>query len=196
MTFVIGLTGSIGMGKTTTATLFRHAGCAVWDADASVHRLYSKGGAAVDPIRAAFPNAITNCAVDRAKLKDVISQDPTALERIESMVHPLVAADRAAFLVAHDGQIVVLDMPLLFETGADANMDATIVVSVDAKTQRQRVLERGTMTESQFETILAKQMPDAEKRAKADFIVITDTPEHAGEQVKTILNEIRGKNHA
>ena len=196
MTFTIGLTGSIGMGKTTTADLFRREGCAVWDADASVHRLYSKGGAAVGPMQATFLEAVTNGEVDRAKLKEAINQDPTALKRIEAIVHPLVAEDRAAFLAAHGDEIVVLDIPLLFETGADADMNATVVVTTDAATQRRRVLERGTMTEVQLETILAKQMPDAEKRAKADYIVITDTPELAAEKVRAILVKIRGTYHA
>ena len=196
MTFTIGLTGSIGMGKTTTADLFKREGCAVWDADASVHRLYSKGGAAVGPMQAAFPEAIINDEVDRAKLKEILNQDPTALKRIEAIVHPLVAEDRAAFLAVHEDEIVVLDIPLLFETGADVDMNATVVVTTDAATQRRRVLERGTMTEAQLETILAKQMPDAEKRAKADYIVITDTPELAAEKVRAILVKIRGTYHA
>ncbi len=196
MTFIIGLTGSIGMGKSSTAELFRQYGCAVWDADAAVHRLYATGGLAAEPMGTAFPDAITDGAVDRVKLKAIIAQDASALKKIEAIVHPLVAQDRADFLSNHQDEIVVLDIPLLFETGAAANMDAVVVVSVDAGTQRQRVLERGTMTEAQFETILAKQAPDAEKRAGADYVVITDTPDHAEEQVKAILAEIKGRINA
>lgn len=196
MTFIIGLTGSIGMGKSSTAALFRAEGCAVWDADAAVHRLYAKGGPAVSPMSEAFPDAISEGSVDRSKLKKIIGKEVDALKKIEAIVHPLVAKDRAKFLADHQGEIVVLDVPLLFETGANARMNAIVVVSVDPETQRQRVLERGTMTEAQFETILAKQTPDAEKRAKADYIVITDTPEHAAEQVRMILAEIRGQLNA
>jgi len=196
MTFLIGLTGSIGMGKTATAALFQQEGCAVWDADASVHRLYSKGGAAVSPMAAAFPDAIINSAVDRAKLKAIIAHDPTALKQIEAIVHPLVAQDRADFIDNHAGELIVLDIPLLFETGAAANMDATVVVSIDAATQKHRVQDRGTMTDTQFEHILAKQLPDAEKRAKADYIVITDTPEHGAAQVKAIVSDIKDRRHA
>ena len=196
MTVLIGLTGSIGMGKTTTATLFQQEGCALWDADASVHRLYALGGAAVAPMAQAFPSAVSGGVVDRARLKEIIGKDPSALKQIETIVHPLVAQDRADFIARHKDSIVVLDMPLLFETGAAATVDAIVVVSVDATTQRQRVLERGTMTEQQFESILAKQMPDAEKRAKADYIVITDSPEHAAEQAKAIVADIKDRLHA
>lgn len=196
MTFLIGLTGSIGMGKSATAALFQQEGCAVWDADASVHRLYAKGGAAVKPMEAAFPDAISEGAVNRAKLKEIIAHDPNALRQIEAIVHPLVAEDRALFIRDHAGKVIVLDVPLLFETNAAVNMDATVVVSVDAETQKQRVQDRGTMTDAQFQQILAKQMPDADKRAKADYVVITDTPEHAAKQVKAIVLEIKDRLHA
>lgn len=190
MTVKIGLTGSIGMGKSATAQIFRDLGVPVWDADATVHKLYAKGGAAVAPMQAAFPDAITDAGVDRAKLKAIITADPAALRRIEVIVHPLVAADRADFIAQTDG-IVVLDIPLLFETGAAALMDVVVVVSIDAETQRARVLDRGTMSEAQFETILAKQLPDAEKRAQADYVIITDTPDHAKRQVQALLTKIR-----
>lgn len=196
MTFIIGLTGSIGMGKSSTADLFRQEGCAVWDADAAVHRLYSRGGAAVAPMAKAFPDAISDGEVDRTKLKAAIAKDTATLRQIEAIVHPLVAKDRSAFLTEHAGEIVVLDIPLLFETGAADHMNAVVVVSVDAETQRQRVLDRGTMTQAEFETILAKQTPDAEKRAGADYVIVTDTPEHAATQVKTVLAEIRGRMNA
>ncbi|KAA0913238.1 dephospho-CoA kinase [Aquicoccus porphyridii] len=191
MSFRLGLTGSIGMGKSTTAKLFAEAGCDVWDADAAVHRLYSKGGAAVGPMGAAFPEAIVNGEVSRAALKEIISRDENALRRIESIVHPLVGEDRAAFIARSGSDIVVLDIPLLFETGGNTRVDAVAVASIDAETQRARVLERGTMTEAQFEAILSKQVPDTEKRAKADYVIITDTVEHARAQVQNVIADIR-----
>lgn len=191
MTFLIGLTGSIGMGKSATAKLFAAEGCAVWDADAAVHRLYAAGGDAVAPMAEAFPGAIVNGAVSRAALKEIIGRDPAALRAIEKIVHPLVALDRAEFIRTAAAEIIVLDIPLLFENGGEARVDATVCVSTDAATQRARVLGRGTMTEDQFTAILAKQMPDAEKRARADYVVITDTPEHAARQVRAILADIK-----
>lgn len=191
MSFRLGLTGSIGMGKSTTARLFAEAGCPVWDADAAVHRLYAPGGAAVAPMAAAFPEAIEDGAVSRAALKRIIAADAGALARIEAIVHPLVAQDRADFLRRAEGEVVVLDIPLLFETGADRQMDAIVCVTVPPEVQRARVLERGAMTEATFETILAKQMPDAEKRARSDYVIVTDTLEHAREQVQAVLKDIR-----
>lgn len=189
--YLLGLTGSIGMGKSTTARLFAEEGCAVWDADAAVHRLYAKGGAAVAPMAAAFPTAITGEEVSRPALKAIIAEDPTALGRIEAIVHPLVGQDRVEFLRSAKSDIPVLDIPLLFETGGDARMDGTVCVTVPEAEQRRRVLERGTMTEAQFEAILAKQMPSAEKCARADFVVETDTLDHARAQVRAIVAQIR-----
>lgn len=191
MTFKIGLTGSIGMGKSTTAAMFADEGCAVWDADAAVHRLYSASGAAVAPMANAFPEAIEDGAISRDRLRAIIASDPAALPRIEAIVHPLVAQDRAEFIAAHPGKILVFDVPLLFETGGDKTMDATICVSVSPELQRARVLERGTMTEADLEHILARQMPIAEKRARADYIIETDTLEHARAQVQSVLADIR-----
>lgn len=196
MTFRLGLTGSIGMGKSTTAKLFADAGCAVWDADAAVHRLYAIDGAAVKPMQQAFPDAIIDGAVSRDRLKTIIGADASALKTIESIVHPLVAEDRRAFLAKTDADIAVLDIPLLFEGGGEKTMDATVVVSVDADTQRQRVLDRGTMTEAQFDHILSRQMPDADKRALADYVIITDTLEHARQQVQDIVASIRETQNA
>lgn len=191
--FLLGLTGSIGMGKSTTAKLFAEAGCAVWDADAAVHRLYDRGGAAVPLIQAQFPEAVIDGAVSRAALKDIIQHDPAALQKIESIVHPLVAQDRAAFIADASADIVVLDIPLLYETGGQDRVDAVACVLVDDDTQRQRVLARGTMTEAQFEAIRAKQLPARDKAARADFVITTDTIEHARAQVQNVIEEIRGK---
>lgn len=193
MTFKLGLTGSIGMGKSTTAAIFAEEGCEVWDADSAVHRLYQNGGAAVAPIARAFPGTVRENTVDRDALKKTLQADPTGFERLEQIVHPLVAADRQRFLDSAQSEIVVLDIPLLFETGGNTAMDAVVCVSVDADTQRRRVLDRGTMTEEQFEQILSKQMPDAQKRQRSDYVVITDTPEHAREQVQAILTDIKNR---
>ncbi len=191
MTFVLGLTGSIGMGKSTTAQMFADLGCAVWDADAAVHRLYASGGAAVVPMAAAFPDAIEDGGVSRVALKRIIAADDTALARIEAIVHPLVAADRQTFLSETETDIAVLDIPLLFENGYDTAMDATVCVTAPSDVQRARVLERGTMSEAQLDAIIAKQMPDAEKRARATWIITTDTLEHARTQVQAVVDAIR-----
>ncbi|SLN43585.1 Dephospho-CoA kinase [Roseovarius litorisediminis] len=197
MTFKLGLTGSIGMGKSTTAQMFVDEGCVLWDADAAVHRLYAKGGAAVEPISKRFPGAIADNAVSRERLKAMIANDPAILGRIEQIVHPLVAEDRRAFLNDTTADIAVLDIPLLFETGGDLYVDAVACVTVSPEIQRKRVLERANMTAAQFEAIMAKQMPDAEKRKRSDYIIETDTLEHAREQVKSVVNDIRGGlNHA
>ncbi len=193
MTVKLGLTGSIGMGKSTTAAMFVEEGCELWDADAAVHRLYAKGGSAVEPMRAVFPGAVINDAVSRDALKAIISQDTGALQQIEQIVHPLVAQDRSTFIASATADILVFDIPLLFETGGNAAMDVTVVVSAPSEVQKARVLERGTMSEAQFEQIRAKQMPDDEKRRRADHVIITDTIEHAKAQVQSIVKQIRGQ---
>ena len=190
--YKVGLTGSIGMGKSTTAALFAaHDDVAVWDADAAVHRLYAAGGAAVDPIAALCPAALGPDGIDRSALKEWIAQDPTAIRQIENIVHPLVADDRATFLNETSARIVILDIPLLFETGGDAQMDLTVVVSTDAATQKSRVLQRPGMTEAQFERIVSLQMADAEKRQRADAIVDTSSMEAARRDVAAVLSRIR-----
>lgn len=193
----IGLTGSIAMGKSTTAAMFAAAGAPVHDADAAVHRLYAKGGAAVGPIGALCAPAIVDGAVDRAALKTAIQADPTLLPRIEAVVHPLVTADREAFLAkaaAEGAEIVVFDVPLLFETGADAAVDIVVVVSAEADVQRQRALGRPGMTEDILATILSKQLPDAKKRQCADYVVSTDHGyDHAQAQVAAILAALRAQ---
>ncbi|GAA6160489.1 dephospho-CoA kinase [Ruegeria sp. HU-ET01832] len=191
MSFALGLTGSIGMGKSTTAQMFVDEGCALWDADAAVHRLYSRGGAAIDPMQAAFPTAIFDGAVSREVLKQIIGNDPAALKQIEGIVHPLVAADRASFRANARADILVFDIPLLFETGGDAAMDAVACVSIPADEQKRRVMARGTMTEAQFEQIRAKQMPNEEKCARSDYVIETDSLDHARAQVQDVVRQIR-----
>lgn len=191
--FLLGLTGSIGMGKSTTAKMFADQGCAVWDADAAVHRLYARGGKAVPLMQEAFPQAVINGAVSRAVLKEIIAADPDTLREIEKIVHPLVAEDRAEFLATADADIAVLDIPLLFETGGDARMDATVCVYVPDAVQEARVLERGTMTRDQFLAIRSKQMPATEKCARADHVILTDTLEHAAAQVQKVVDQIRSR---
>lgn len=190
--FRLGLTGSIGTGKSTTARFFAAEGLPVWDADAAVHRLYGPGDAAGPVLAADFPQAVGPGGVDRAALKAAISADPQALARIEAAVHPLVAADRAAFLAAATADIVVLDIPLLFETGAEVQMDATLTVTCPPDLQRARVLARPGMTPQMFETILAKQMPDAEKRARATHVIETLGLTAVQESVRALIAYLRG----
>lgn len=189
----LGLTGSIGMGKSTTAAMFAEAGADVWDADAAVHRLYSAGGAAVLGIAAMYPDAIEADAVSRPALKSWIARDPAALPQIEALVHPLVAADRDKFYEQSAARIVVFDIPLLFENGTESTMDAVAVVSVPRNVQRDRVLARPGMTPAQLDLILARQMPDAEKRAKADFVIETLDMDSARKQIHHIVDILRAK---
>jgi dephospho-CoA kinase len=187
--FIIGLTGSLGMGKSTTARLFAEEGVPVHDADAVVHRLYE--GEAVREIEAAFPGTIAGGKVDRAKLAARVLDDAAALARLEAIVHPLVRAaeERLIAETAERGEeVVVLDIPLLLETGGDARVDAVVVVTAPAEVQRQRVLERPGMTLAKLDAILARQIPDAEKRRRADFVVDTSQGlEAARAQVREIL---------
>ncbi|CAN5208777.1 dephospho-CoA kinase [soil metagenome] len=189
----LGLTGSIGMGKSTTARLFADEGVPVYDSDAAVHALYAAGGGAVAAVEAAFPGVVgPDGAVDRALLSARVVGDPEALKRLEMTVHPLMGAHRAAFFdeTAH-ARVVVLDVPLLFETGGDAAMDAVAVVSAPADEQRRRVLARPGMTPQKLDAILARQMPDAGKRALADFVIETgEGIEPARLEVRAILEAL------
>ncbi len=188
--FVIGLTGSIGMGKTQTARLFAEQGIAVFDADAVIHDLYAGGAAAM--IEAAFPGTTKQGAVDRAALSRAVTGDAAALARLEGLMHPLVADRRTEFLEHTQAPIVLLDIPLLLETGA--TVDAVVVASAPDHIQRERVMARPGMTEEKFEALKARQMSDAQKRAQAHYVVITDKGlDHAREQVKMILADIRNK---
>jgi len=191
--YVLGLTGSIGMGKSTTAGFFAERGVPVWDADAAVHRLYAAGEAGARAIGALAPAVLAGGAVDRDRLRSAVLAEPGLLARIEAAIHPLVAADRAAFLARHrDSPLVVCDVPLLFETGADGEFDGIAVVSAPADVQRARVLARPGMTPAALSRILARQMPDAEKRARADFVIATDRgPDAAREAVGRIVDRIR-----
>ena len=194
MVFRLGLTGSIGMGKSTTAAMFADLGVPVWDADAEVARLYDQGGDAVAPIGKIAPDAILEGRVDRDALKAAISKDPKLLAQIEAVVHPLVRASRENFTQAHDSaDLILFDIPLLFETGAEADLDAVLVVTASAEVQRARVLARGTMDDETFQMILAKQMPDAEKRARADYVIETLSLEQTRADVVKLVAKIRGR---
>jgi dephospho-CoA kinase len=186
---VIGLTGSIGMGKSTTARFFAEAGVPVHDADAAVHRLYAGAAAAI--IEAEFPGVSNAEGIDRAKLAKRVLDDPEALRRLERIIHPMVRREEVRFLDEAEragAPIAVLDIPLLFETGADRRVDAIVVVTAPAEMQRVRAFERPGMTEEKFQALLAKQMPDAEKRRRADFVVDTSKGfDFAREQVHAIL---------
>ena len=173
---IVALTGPIGMGKSTTSAMFKDLGVPIWDADDAVHRLYAAGGAAIAPLQALVPDAIGPEGVDRSILTKKILQDPGLLKQIEASVHPLVGKDRADFLAAarQQGQpLVLVDVPLLFETGGEAYVDAVIVVSCPREMQRARVLARPGMTDEKFASILARQTPDDVKRAKSDFVIDT-----------------------
>jgi dephospho-CoA kinase len=188
---IIGLTGSIGMGKSATAQMFKEAGAAVYDADAAVHALYAAGGAAVAPIAARFPAAVRDGAVDRAALSNLVLNQPDELKALEAIVHPLVRAAQMQFLQTARGQgaeVAVLDIPLLLEGGGDRFVDRVVVVSAPPEVQRARVLARPGMTAEKFEAILAKQMPDAEKRARAHHIIDTSQGfDHARAQVAEVM---------
>ncbi len=191
--YLLGLTGSIGMGKSTTAQMFADAGVPVWDADATVHRLYGVGGAATAVLGAIFPEVIQDGAVSRARLRAKIAADASVLDLVQAKVHPLVAADRAAFVAQATAPVVVLDVPLLFETGADALCDGIVVVTAPEAVARARVLARGGMTDADLDLILSRQMPDAEKRARATWVIQTTDLDFARAAVRQILQDIAQK---
>ena len=188
---VVGLTGSIGMGKTATGKLFSKLGVPVCDADSIVHALYDRGGAAVEPIRAVFPDVVAEGRVDRVKLGESLAVEPEGFERLESIVHPLVRQAQQDFLDRSRKKgvtLAVLDIPLLFETGRDRDVDRIVVVSASPEIQKERVMKRPGMTAEIFNALLARQLPDEEKRARADFVVDTSkTREHAFAQVRDIV---------
>lgn len=192
---LVGLTGSIGMGKSTVAQMFRHEGAPVYDADAAVHALYDRGGAAVGPVGEAFPGAVVDGAIDRAKLSAFVLADADALRTLESIVHPLVGQAQLAFLEAAraaGARLAVLDIPLLFEKGGEKRVDKVIVVSAPHDVQRARVLARPGMSAEKLEAILAKQTPDAEKRSRADFVIDTgSTLDETRAQVRAILEKLK-----
>ena len=185
---ILGLTGSIGMGKSTTAKLFVEAGVPLYDADAAVHKLYE--GEAAPAIEAAFPGTTVDGKVDRAKASAKVVHDPAAMKQLEQIVHPMLGASRQKFLEEAErsgAPVVVVDVPLLFETGGEKRVDAVVVVTTSPELQRERVLARGTMTSEALDAILARQMPDAEKRKRADFVVDTS---HGLDPVRTAIRDI------
>jgi dephospho-CoA kinase len=188
---VLGLTGSIGMGKSTTAKLFAEAGVPVYDADATVHKVYE--GEAAPAIETAFPGTTSDGRVDRAKLSERVVHDQAAMKRLEEIVHPMLRAYHQKFL--DDAQksgvaVAVVDVPLLFETGGDKRVDAVVVVTTSPEIQRERILARGTMSHEALDAILARQMPDAEKRKRADFLVDTSHGlDHVRERIRDILDQ-------
>lgn len=196
----IGLTGSIGMGKSTTAALFARHGIPVYDSDDAVHRLYGPGGAAVAPVGALFPEAIMDGRVDRTKLAAAVLENAAAMAKLEAIIHPLVQADQAAWLearAAEGADMAVADIPLLFETGAEHRFDRIVVVSAPAEIQRDRVLARTGMTEEKFAALLAKQMPDEEKRRRADAVIETGSGlRQAEEQVAALVGQWRAERHS
>ncbi|MEO1551522.1 MAG: dephospho-CoA kinase [Pseudomonadota bacterium] len=192
MSHLIGLTGSIGMGKSTTAQMFAQLGVPVWDADAAVHRLYQTDAPGWQAIRQLVPPAATPAGVDRQVLKAHIAQDASLLSQIENVIHPLVRADRDAFIAAQTAPIVLCDIPLLFETNAQDAFDTVVVVTAPAEVQKARVLARPGMTLDQFTRILAAQMPDEQKRARADYVIDTgEGMDAASARVAQVLAQIR-----
>jgi dephospho-CoA kinase len=185
---ILGLTGSIGMGKSTTAKLFMEAGVPVYDADAAVHKIYE--GEAAPAVEAAFPGTTVDGKVDRAKLSAKVVRDPAAIKQLEQIVHPMLGASRQKFLEAAEqsgAPVVVMDIPLLFETGGEKRVDAVVVVTTTPENQRERILARGTMTHEALDAILARQLPDAEKRKRADFVVDTS---HGLDPVRARIRDI------
>ena len=189
--FVLGLTGSIGMGKSTTAKMFADAGIPVWDADATVHQIYTGNSPVVQQIAEMYPEAVKDKEVDRQILKNLISRDQSILKKLEGIVQPSIAASRKNFILNAVSDIVIIDHPLLLESKSDAYCDAVLVVTIDADTQKHRVLAREKMDIKTFNIIRSKQMPTAEKRKYADYIIETTTLSSARMQVQTVIRKIR-----
>ena len=192
MKFKLGLTGSMGMGKTSTASLFEKYNCGVWDADKAVHRLYGKGGEAVKPIAKLFPKAITKGSVNRTELKKYLSEDFEKITLLENIVHPLVSADREKFIEETKYNINVFDIPLLFETDSNKMMDKVACVFVSKPIQMERIRSRRSMTENQIEKMMRQQMPIEEKCRLSDFVIETYNQKDTEEQVVNIIKEIEG----
>ena len=194
MSFLLGLTGSIGMGKSTAAQMFADSGIPVWDADKAVHELYQNNKTVIEGVGALIPKAVTEHGLDRSVMRRALSQNKNLLKKIEEIVHPMVQAHRADFISSNAASdIIVLEIPLIYELKIASLFDAVAVVTTDAHTQRDRVMARGTMTNAEFELILAKQVPDEEKRRSADFIIPSDTIDTAQQAVTHILHTIRTK---
>ena len=194
-TFILGLTGSIGMGKTTTAEMFRDLSIAVWDADAAVHELYTSDRSTIEKIYDILPECVTSAGVDRNLLKNELLSNKDLLSKIENIVHPAIKEHRSAFIEAcniSNQKLAVVDIPLLYETKADQWLDAVLVVSIDEETQRKRVMSRNDMNEKTFDLILSKQLPDKIKRDRADYIIETNSIVYAQEQVQSLVKKILG----
>ena len=194
-TIVLGITGSIGMGKTTTAEMFRAEGIPVWDADKAVSEAYSPGGSAIEKIKEWCPSVIdySDLGIDRNALREYLDSDPSRLEDLESIVHPIVERDREQFLAkakARKERLVVVDIPLLFEVQAENSVDAVLVVTAPESVQRRRVLEREHMTDRRLDRILTRQMPDSEKKARADYVIETTTLEEARSSVRSLIEQL------
>lgn len=196
MTFVLGLTGSIGMGKSTTAEMFRDLGVPVWDADETVRALYGVGGDAVTKVGELCPAAVRNGRIDKASLRKWLAEEPNRYNDLEKVVHPMVSASRRKFIESNRQkgvEIVVIDVPLLFETGSDQFCDGTVLVTISSEEQRRRVLKRPGMTEKHFQQILEKQMPDHEKRKRATYVIETKSLSQTREKVEELVGELRRK---
>ena len=191
MTFKLGLTGSIGMGKSTTAQIFADQDCGIWDADAAVHKLYGENGAAVAPLAAIFPQVLKKQTICRTAIKQLISDNSEALKQIENIVHPLVVRDRQLFIEQAKQAVLVFDIPLLYETHSQHQFDAVACVYISPEEQRRRVMDRGTMTAAQLDYILSKQMPIAKKRELSHYQIKTNSLVHVMAQVSAILADIR-----
>ena len=193
MSYLLGLTGSIGMGKSTTAALFAARGCLIWDADLAVHRAYNEGGDGVAEIKKIAITAVDSNSVNRDKLRTLILEDPTLLAKIEAIIHPIVQKDRQAFIASNPGSILVFDIPLLFELNSESDFDAVVCVLSTLEMQKTRVLARPGMTRTHLEMIISKQLPAADKAARANYIINTATKDIARAAVDSIIKDIKRK---